>query len=60
MELTGLTVIGIGFLIVVMLSAFFYFIPVRLWITALASRVKISIISLIGMRPQKYPSQINC
>lgn len=32
---------------------FFYFIPIQLWITALASRVKVSLASLIGMRLRK-------
>ncbi len=45
------------FLLVFFFLAFFflfvYFIPVRLWISAIASGVKISIFSLIGMRLRK-------
>ncbi|KXZ39677.1 Uncharacterized protein YqfA, UPF0365 family [Alkalithermobacter thermoalcaliphilus JW-YL-7 = DSM 7308] len=37
-------------LIILFLSLFFSFIPVGLWITALFSGVKISILTLIGMR----------
>lgn len=38
---------------------FFYFIPIQLWITAVASRVKVSLVSLIGMRLRKIaPSLI--
>jgi len=32
---------------------FFYLIPIRLWVTALASGVRVSIFSLIGMRLRK-------
>ncbi len=37
-------------LVVVLLSAFFYFIPVGLWISAWAAGVKIGIFNLVGMR----------
>ncbi len=37
-------------LVVVILSAFFYFIPVGLWISAWAAGVKIGIFNLVGMR----------
>ncbi len=37
-------------LVVVVLSAFFYFIPVGLWISAWAAGVKIGIFNLVGMR----------
>ena len=41
-------------IIIIFIAAFFfffvYFIPVRLWISAIASGVKISLFSLIGMR----------
>lgn len=43
---------------IVFLSLFFYFIPVRLWITALASGVRVSIFSLIGMRLRKISPNI--
>ncbi len=38
---------------IVFVLFFLYFVPVRLWITALASGVRISIFSLIGMRLRK-------
>ena len=40
------------------LFLFFYFIPVRLWVTALASGVRVSIFSLIGMRLRKVNPNI--
>lgn len=44
---------------VFLLFIFFYFIPIQLWITALASRVRVSLISLVGMRLRKIaPSLI--
>jgi uncharacterized protein YqfA (UPF0365 family) len=39
--------------IIIFLFLFFYFIPIQLWITALASRVRVSLISLVGMRLRK-------
>ena len=36
--------------VVLFLLLFFHFIPIRLWVAALASGVKISIFTLIGMR----------
>ncbi len=42
-------IIGIA-LIVILIVLFFSFIPVGLWITALFSGVKISILTLVGMR----------
>jgi len=45
------------FVIIVFFVAFFflfvYFIPVRLWVSAIASGVKISLFSLLGMRLRK-------
>jgi len=46
--------LGIG-----LLAVFFSFVPVMLWISALASGVKISIVTLIGMRLRRViPSRI--
>lgn len=42
-------VIGI-FVIILLVVILFSFVPIRLWISALASNVKISIFALIGMR----------
>ncbi|HBP38622.1 MAG TPA: hypothetical protein DD640_07770 [Clostridiales bacterium] len=36
--------------IIIFLSVFFSFVPVRLWISALAANVKVGIFNLIGMR----------
>ncbi len=45
--------------VIVFLSIFFSFIPLRLWIAALASGVKVSITQLIGMRIRKViPARI--
>lgn len=44
---------------VVILSVFFTFVPVALWISALAAGVKVSIFTLIGMRLRRViPSRI--
>lgn len=45
-------------IIVIILILFFYFIPLGLWISALASNVKVSVMSLIGMRLRKVPPSI--
>ena len=45
--------------IVVVLAVFFTFVPVALWISALAAGVKISIFTLIGMRLRRViPSRV--
>jgi uncharacterized protein YqfA (UPF0365 family) len=45
--------------LVVLVSAFFYFVPVGLWITALFSGVRVSLGTLIGMRLRKVvPAEI--
>lgn len=45
-------------LVAFILILFFYFIPLGLWISAIASNVKVSIMSLIGMRLRKVPPSI--
>ena len=40
---------------IIFLSIFFSFVPLRLWISALASGVRVKIFSLIGMRLRKIP-----
>lgn len=45
-------------LIVFILILFFYFIPLGLWVSAIASNVQVSIMSLIGMRLRKVPPSI--
>lgn len=50
---------GTFFLIVVLIVAFFVFlnfIPLGLWISALAAGVKIGILSLVGMRLRRVPA----
>lgn len=58
----GLETIGIGAAIIgviVVLAIFFTFVPVTLWISAMAAGVKISIFTLIGMRLRRViPSRI--
>ncbi|EGA89180.1 hypothetical protein GPDM_11930 [Planococcus donghaensis MPA1U2] len=58
----GLETIGLGAAIIgiiVILAIFFTFVPITLWISALAAGVKISIFTLIGMRLRRViPSRI--
>ncbi|MCH4825706.1 MAG: flotillin-like protein FloA [Planococcus sp. (in: firmicutes)] len=58
----GLETIGLGAAIIgiiVILAIFFTFVPITLWISALAAGVRISIFTLIGMRLRRViPSRI--
>jgi uncharacterized protein YqfA (UPF0365 family) len=48
----------IAFLIVagiILLSAFLYYVPIGLWISAIAAKVKLPLSKLIGMRLRKVP-----
>lgn len=45
-------------LVAFILILFFYFIPLGLWISAIASNVKVSIMSLVGMRLRKVPPSV--
>lgn len=58
----GLEAIGIGAAIIgiiIVLAIFFTFVPITLWISAVAAGVKISIFTLIGMRLRRViPSRI--
>lgn len=56
MDAVFLLLIVVGAILV--LSLFFYFIPVGLWISALAARVRIGIGELIGMRLRRVPPRI--
>ena len=50
--------IGSGFLLVllvVLVMVFLHFVPLGLWISAMAADVKISIITLVGMRMRRVP-----
>lgn len=51
-----LTIVVIGACFLLLL--FFYFIPVALWISALAARVRIGMGELIGMRLRRVPPRI--
>ena len=58
----GLEAIGLGAAIIgiiIILAIFFTFVPITLWISALAAGVRISIFTLIGMRLRRViPSRI--
>ncbi len=57
--MADLIFILIFMVILFLVSAFFYFIPVGLWISAIAAQVKVSIGSLFGMRLRRVaPSRI--
>jgi uncharacterized protein YqfA (UPF0365 family) len=52
------TLISAGFLLVVIIVAvmvFLYFVPVALWISAIAANVSVSIFTLVGMRMRRVP-----
>ena len=53
----GITIVTLV-VIVIAIILFFYFVPVGLWITALAARVRISLASLVGMRLRKIPPNL--
>jgi len=50
-----LTFIGLG---LILFFTFLYFVPINLWITALFSGVKISLLELVFMRIRKVPPQL--
>ncbi len=51
--------IGIAVGVIIFLSLFFSFVPIGLWISAVASNVKVGIVTLIGMRLRRVtPSRI--
>lgn len=59
MDSSIILVIGLIIAGIVVLSVFFSFVPIGLWISALASGVKVKIIQLIGMRIRKVsPARI--
>ncbi len=51
--LAGIIVLG-----VLVLIGFLYFVPVRLWISAISAGVKVPIFSLVGMRLRKVPPAV--
>src|SRR5690554_3424763 len=51
--------VGIFFLVVLFLILFFNFIPIGLWISAIAAGVRVGIFTLVGMRLRRVvPSKI--
>ena len=53
-----LSLIGSGFFLVLIIAAimiFLHFVPLGLWISALAADVRVSIITLVGMRMRRVP-----
>ena len=56
------SLIGSGFILVIIIAAvmlFLHFVPLGLWISALAADVRVSIITLVGMRMRRVsPAQI--
>ncbi|MBO1512266.1 flotillin-like protein FloA [Metabacillus bambusae] len=59
MEASAILIIGLVILGLIFLGIFFTFVPIALWISALAAGVKISIFTLIGMRLRRViPSRV--
>lgn len=59
MESSLLVVLFFGALAIIVLAILFTFVPVMLWISALASGVRVSIFTLVGMRLRRIvPSRI--
>jgi uncharacterized protein YqfA (UPF0365 family) len=54
-SLLPLLIVGAGILV---LMVFVYFIPVGLWVSAIAARVRIGIGELIGMRLRRVPPRV--
>lgn len=50
-------VLFLAFVVLVVFSLFVYFIPVGLWISAMAANVKVSLANLIGMRLRRVRPQ---
>jgi uncharacterized protein YqfA (UPF0365 family) len=58
-DLTGLSTILMVALIIIAVSVFFTFVPIMLWISALASGVSVGIFTLVGMRLRRViPARI--
>ena len=53
-----ITVLLIGLLIVVAVCIFFYYVPFFLWISAIVSGVRISLVQLFLMRLRKVPARV--
>ena len=53
-----ITILLIGLLIVVAVCIFFYYVPFFLWISAIVSGVRISLVQLFLMRIRKVPARV--
>ena len=54
------SLIGSGFFLVIIIAAvmiFLHFVPLGLWISAMAANVSVSIVTLVGMRMRRVPPQ---
>lgn len=59
MDASAILVLGLVILGLIFLGVFFTFVPIALWISALAAGVKVSIFTLIGMRLRRViPSRV--
>ncbi|MGM0874315.1 MAG: flotillin-like protein FloA [Bacillota bacterium] len=59
MEASAILLIGLVILGLIFLGVFFTFVPVALWISALAAGIRVSIFTLIGMRLRRViPSRV--
>jgi uncharacterized protein YqfA (UPF0365 family) len=58
MDISSGILLVILFVIIVFVILFFYFIPIGLWVTAIAARVRINLGSLVGMRLRKIPPSL--
>ncbi|NLU44400.1 MAG: flotillin-like protein FloA [Acholeplasmataceae bacterium] len=59
MNILGIDVLGSGFVIIlaiVAISLFFNFVPIGLWISAMAAGVDVNILNLVGMRLRRVPA----
>ena len=57
--LNDLSLVFILFVAIIAISLFFYFVPIGLWISALAAGVNVGIFTLVGMRLRRVnPTQI--
>ena len=54
----GLVILVFFIAFIIAVSLFFYFIPVRLWVAAITSRVPVSLFALVGMRLRRVPPHI--
>ena len=54
----GTTILPLTVLIIVIVFLFSYFIPVRLWLAAMASGSRVSLFTLVGMRIRRIPPRV--